>query len=97
MKLHEKIYNYGSIVFWILYIVTIIGIGQNSPHYLNEVHELFKIFISVVLMYLFNPWNSATMTPFHKKLVFEGAFMLLLSSSVKNLFGKIPGLKKFIP
>ena len=36
MKLYEKIYDWGRILFWILYAVTILDLWNNAPHYLEK-------------------------------------------------------------
>jgi len=44
MKLYERIYDIGRIGFWILYIVTILGLWNSAPHYLEKADDIFKIF-----------------------------------------------------
>jgi len=90
MELYEKVYNYGSILFVILYVVTIIGVWRDSPKYLQIVDDIFKIFIGLLLIYIFNPMSKQPVTQFHKKIVFSAGIMILLSSSFKSLLQYIP-------
>jgi hypothetical protein len=97
MKGYEQAYNYGSILFIILYIITFIGIWNDSPKYLQLLDDIFKIFIGLLLIYIFNPFSPQTITPFHKKIAFYAGISILLSSSLRTYFQKIPVVKTIIP
>ena len=71
MKLYEKVYDIGRLLFWILYAITILGLWTNAPHYLEIADDIFKIFVGFVLMYLCNPWHEITISGHHKKIIFE--------------------------
>ena len=79
MKLYEKAYDIGRMIFWILYAITILNLWKKAPHYLEKADDLFKIFVGLVLMYLCNPWHERQITVHHKKIIFEAGIMLLLS------------------
>lgn len=96
MKLYERIYDIGRIGFWILYIVTILGLWNSAPHYLEKADDIFKIFVGGALMYLCNPWHERKISVHHKKIIFEAGIMLLLSSSLKSLLQKVPVVKKVV-
>ena len=96
MKLYEKIYDWGRILFRILYVVTILGLWNSAPHYLEKADDIFKIFVGVVLIYLCNPWHERVISSHHKKIIFEAGIMLLLSSSIKSLLQKVPVVKKVV-
>ena len=96
MKLYEKIYDWVRILFWILYVVTILGLWNSAPHYLEKADDIFKIFVGAVLIYLCNPWHEIVISGYHKKIIFEAGIMLLLSSSVKSLLQKVPVVKKVV-
>jgi len=96
MKLYERIYDIGRIGFWILYIVTMLGLWNSAPQYLEKADDIFKIFVGGVLMYLCNPWHERAISGHHKKIIFEAGIMLLLSSSLKSLLQKVPVVKKVV-
>ena len=95
MKGYEQMYNYGSILFIILYIITFIGIWHDSPKYLQLLDDIFKIFIGLLLIYIFNPFSSQPITQFHRRLVFYAGISILLSSSLSTYFQKIPVIKQY--
>ena len=96
MKLYERIYDWARILFWILYVVTILGLWNSAPHYLEKADDIFKIFVGIVLMYLCNPWHERMISGHHKKIIFEAGIMLLLSSSIKSLLQKVPVVNKIV-
>jgi len=96
MKLYEKAYDIGRMIFWILYAITILNLWEKAPHYLEKADDLFKIFVGLVLMYLCNPWHERQITVHHKKIIFEAGIMLLLSSSVRSFLQKVPVVKKVV-
>jgi len=96
MKLYERIYDWGRLIFYILYIVTLLGIWKEMPDYLEREDDIFKIFVGIILIYLFNPWFTKQINAHHKKIVFEAGIMLLLSSSIKGRLKKVPIVKKVV-
>jgi hypothetical protein len=97
MKLYERIYDIMRVGFWILYIVTILGLWkQQATFYLEKANDIFKILLGLVLIYLCNPWHERVITSHHKKIIFEAGVMLLLSSSIKSLLQKVPVVNKIV-
>jgi len=96
MKIYERMYDIGRMLFWILYAITILNIWDEAPRYLEKADDIFKIFVGLVLMYLCNPWHERPITVHHKKIIFEAGIMLLLSSSIRSLLHKVPVVKKVV-
>ena len=88
---YKDIYYILYFITVILYIVGFLGIWSSSPKYLSLFDIIFKIFISVMLIYYFNPLNHTVMTQFHKELGFSAGIALFTSFSlhyIKYIFGK---------
>jgi len=85
MKWVEKAYFYTKAALWCLYMLTLFGVWDKAPHYLDTVDEIFKVIIGLILLFFFNPWKKTQCTAFHRKVVFSSAVMLLLSSSLKSM------------
>ncbi len=96
MKIYERMYDIGRLLFWILYIITILNIWSDAPRYLEKADDIFKIFVGLVLMYLCNPWHERPIGNHHKKIIFEAGIMLLLSSSIRTVLQKVPVVKKVV-
>lgn len=83
MSYYENIYKYGLYLIYGLYIVSFLGVWYEAPIYLDNINYFFKIFISIVLMYFFNPLRKdEPCTPIQKRIVFSAAFFLLASTTV---------------
>ena len=90
----EKTYFITKFVFWILYIIVLLGVWAAAPKYLDIVDDVLKIVVGITLVYFFNPFTKTVCTNFHRKVVFTSAIILLFSSSLKTILQNIPGLKK---
>lgn len=94
MKLYEQIYDIGRMIFLVLYIVTILGVWSNAPHYLERMDDIFKIFVGCILIYLCSPWSEKIISSHHKEIIFEAGIMLILSSSLGTFLRNMPVIKK---
>ena len=49
----------------------------------------YRLFISIVLLILFNPFRKIKFTEVHRKIVFTSAFFLITSDTLIELYHKI--------
>jgi len=89
MKLYESIYTYGSYLFYILYAITIFGLWNESKTYLNAVDYFLQLFISMLLIYFYNPLNNHTFGPIDKKIAFSAGIFLITSTTLNAFLKKI--------
>ena len=94
MKHYERVYYYCMFIIYILYGLSFLGIWNKAPIYLENMNIFFKLFISIVLIYLFNPLQKTiTCTDFHMRIVFSAAVFLITSttfSAIKlNIYDKL--------
>ena len=83
MSYYENIYRYGLYLIYGLYVVSFLGVWNEAPIYLENINYFFKLFISAVLMYFFNPLRKdEPCTPIQKRIVFSAAFFLLASTTI---------------
>ena len=83
MSYYENIYKYGLILIYGLYAVSILGVWNEAPIYLDNINYFFKLFIAIVLMYFFNPLRKdEPCTPIQKRIVFSAAFFILASTTI---------------
>ena len=90
----KNLYYLLNLAFVILYIFSIFGIWEYSHHYLDELNEIYKIFISLSLIYFFNPWSKEKFNKFHKKIAFNAGLLLILTSSIAGIIKSIPVIRK---
>ena len=77
-------YNIIKIIFYILLFIIIFGLNSYAPNYLDELNVFIQIFISLFLIYRFNPITSQIneLNSFDKSIVFDSALYLLSSSII---------------
>lgn len=96
------------IIDWMIYITFIIfillflGIIQKEPTYVSQIIFVFKVFISVYLMYRFNDFRkNVKFTELDRKVCFlAGSYLLLFSFAdlINDYSKKIKAfLKQYLP
>ena len=80
-------------VILLLYGVILFGLWRSAPHYLNKFLLFFNLFISCVLIILFNPLANNKFKPFHKRLAFSAGFAILMNSSLVNIIKPLEVIK----
>lgn len=83
-KIYKNIFYYGINLSFILYIFVFFGFGGYAPQYLEYLQFFLKIYISIILLVLFNPltFKERTLDKFDRKIVFSSALFLLLSTTI---------------
>ena len=89
MERSQYVFITVTYLIYVLYIVAYIGVWKNAPKYLKWLQYSFKIFISLVLIYLFNPLSKTKFTTFHKEIVFTAA-LYLLTVTLFDIWNKLP-------
>ena len=83
MVSHKHIYYASYAIFYILYILSMIGFSLVAPLYLNYFTMAIKIYISLFLIWKFNIFRSKIpCTDYDKELIFTSATFLLLTTTV---------------
>ena len=82
MKHYEQVYYYSLIIIYVLYGLSFLGVWNKAPIYLENMNHFFKLFVSIILLYLFNPLRKTpTCTEFHMRIVFSAAVFLITSTT----------------
>lgn len=82
---HEKIFIYGLYTSYILYALILLGISSTAPKYLSKLQGYLKIYVSLFLLWRFNPYRNERMTKFDKRVVFSCALFLLTTTTITQL------------
>jgi hypothetical protein len=80
-------YNAFKVITYIslfLYIVVALGLSLNAPQYLNNLQYYTKIYISLFLLYRFNPFRRVKFTNLDSTIAFSAGLFLLTTTA----FGK---------
>ena len=72
-------------VTWILYIVIALNLSVSAPEYLNYLQSLMKIYISLFLIYRFNPFRRVKFTELDSKIAFSSGLFLLGTTAIDKI------------
>lgn len=95
MDIIEKAYNILKILFFVIYILVILGISNSAPQYLNIIENIFMTLVALILIYFFNPFTKTICNDFHRHVAFSAGAAILLQLSFfrflepTNLISKI--------
>jgi hypothetical protein len=82
MNLVEKAYNILKILFFLIYILVILGISSSAPQYLNIIENIFMTLVALILIYFFNPFTKTICNDFHRHVAFSAGAAILLQLSI---------------
>ena len=87
-KLYENIFLYGINISFILYLLAFLGVGGFAPQYLEYLQYGLKIYVSIILIILYNPitYKERNFREFDRQIVFASATFLLLSTTILDNF-----------
>ena len=84
----NKAYDIIIILSWILYIIIALGLSANAPQYLDDLHSFVKIYISLFLIYRFNPFRRVKFTSLDAKIAFSAGLFLLATTAIYSIIQK---------
>lgn len=93
MKYESFYYFFDTIVF-ILFILVNVGIWNKAPTYYKILSIIFRLIISFILIYYFNPFFNkiSDFNKFHRNVAFSGGIYLLASTTIEAYIGAFKGL-----
>ena len=81
LDFQNKLFTIVITISWILYIAIVTGISINAPKYLDVFHYYVKIYISLFLIWRFNPFTRVTFTELDRKIAFSAGIFLFTTTS----------------
>jgi len=92
MKLYKNIHDFQYNIFtiiiyvtWILYIIIALGLSAKAPQYLTNLHYYVKIYVSLFLIYRFNPFRRVKFTNLDAKIAFSAGLFLLGTTAIDSI------------
>jgi hypothetical protein len=93
----DNIFNISIYVTWILYIVIALGLSANAPQYLDVLHSFIKIYVSLFLIYRFNPFRKIKFTDLDAKIAFSSGIFLLGTTALDRILQNyLSSIKQYI-
>ena len=82
---------------WILYFIIALGLSANAPQYLDYLQHYVKVYVSLFLIYRFNPFRRVKFTGLDAKIAFSAGIFLLGTTAINGLLQKyLSSLKQHI-
>jgi hypothetical protein len=80
-------FNYTKYLMYFLYLIVALGLSTSAPVYLDSLVYYTKLYISLFLIFRFNPFRETKMTPLDAKIAFNSGMFLLFATSVNGVIG----------
>ena len=80
-----RMYDIVMYITWLLYFAIALGISVNAPEYLITLQSFLKIYISLFLIYRFNPFREVKFTGLDAKIAFSSGVFLLGTTAIDGI------------
>jgi hypothetical protein len=98
-KIQEHIFDFTFIIIYVLYFLIALGLSATAPKYLSFLDYYVKIYVSLFLIWSFNPFNKRRkFTSLDRKIALNaGIFVLFATTSLNQiLIDFLKELKNYI-
>ena len=83
-RFQNNIYDIVVYITWALYIAIALGLSANAPQYLDDLQYYVKIYVSLFLIYRFNPFRHVKFTRLDARIAFSAGMFLLFTTIVNS-------------
>jgi hypothetical protein len=87
-KVQSQLFDGIIIVTWVLYIIIVLGLSANAPDYLDDLQYYVKIYISLFLIWRFNPFRHVKFTYLDAKIAFNAGIFLIMTTFIGSFIQK---------
>jgi len=84
-KIQYQLFTIIIYVTWLLYILIALGLSANAPQYLDDLQYYVKIYVSLFLIYRFNPFRRVQFTELDAKIAFSAGLFLLATTAINSI------------
>lgn len=84
-EIQTHAFNATMLLIWGLYIFAVLRISSSAPQYIGILQSFVKIYISLFLIYRFNPFRKIHFTQLDKKISFNAGVFLLGTTAVDTI------------
>jgi hypothetical protein len=83
--LQHKLFDAMLYTTYVLYIVIALGVSANAPEYLDELQYYTKLYVSLFLIYRFNPFRHVRFTGLDIKIAHSAGWVLLTTTVIDSI------------
>jgi hypothetical protein len=84
-----KVFTIVIYIIWSLYIIIALGLSANAPEYLDELQSYVKIYVSLFLLWRFNPFRHVQFTRLDAKIAFSAGLLLLATTFINKFLQSV--------
>ena len=84
-EFQNSVFDYVTIFTYILYIIIALGLSATAPAYLDDLLFYTKMYVSLFLIYRFNPLRFIKFTPLDAKIGFNAGIFLLFTTAINSV------------
>lgn len=88
-KNQQFLYKFVLLITWILYIFSILGLFANGIKYFNEIQKFILIYVSLFIVFKFNPIikhsSNRIISKFDKEIIFHAGIFILFSTLLNSV------------
>lgn len=96
-RFQEVVFKYAFYMNYLLYFIVAFGLSTTAPQYLSTLDYFIKLYVSLFLIYRFNPFRKVVFTDLDRKIAFSaGIFVFATTAINKILVSYLEGIKNFI-
>ena len=81
----NKAYDIIVYITWILYFAIALELSTNAPQYLNDLQYYIKLYVSLFLIFRFNPFRRVQFTELDAKIAFSAGIFLLATTAINSV------------
>ena len=92
MAFNKNIHDFQNRMFdiilyitYILYIAIALGISANAPEYLGTLQGYTKLYVSLFLIWRFNPFRRVRFTELDGRIAFSAGMFLLTTTAFESI------------
>ena len=94
MALQNTIFDYVTIITYILYFVVAFGLSTNAPEHLATLQYWIKVYVSIFLIFRFNPFRKVEFNEFDRRVSFSAGFFLFTTTIFESVMQYFPWMNK---
>jgi len=82
INITKKVYKTLIYGIYLLYGIIFLGLWSSAPDYLEDLNYYLKVFVGIVLTYIFNPFYKQEFHSIHGNIAFSAGLLILTSTSL---------------
>ena len=96
-RFQDRMFDIIMYITWVLYVVIALGLSANAPQYLDDLQYYIKLYVSIFLIYRFNPFRRVKFTGLDAKIAFSAGVFLLATTAINSVLQNyLSDLKQYI-